>query len=88
MARRRDVKRIILSFLQIISRKRKDFFMSKNDKDELICICNSVSYRRIEEAVEQGAKNYEDILEMTGAGGVCGGCIERVDDILRSLVVQ
>ena len=60
----------------------------KNDKDELICICNSVSYRRIEEAVEAGAKNYEDILEMTGAGGVCGGCIERIDGILHNIVIK
>lgn len=60
----------------------------RDDKDDLICICNSVSYRRIEDAVEAGAKNYEDILEMTGAGSVCGGCIERIDGILSNLVVK
>jgi bacterioferritin-associated ferredoxin len=54
----------------------------------MICICNSVSYRRIEDAVEAGAKTYEDILEMTGAGSVCGGCIERIDGILRNLVIK
>jgi bacterioferritin-associated ferredoxin len=58
----------------------------KNDKDEMICICNSVSYRRIEDAVEAGAKTYEDILEMTGAGSVCGGCIERIQGILTNIV--
>lgn len=62
--------------------------MGNNNKDDLICICNSVSYRRIEEAVENGAKTYEDILERTGAGSVCGGCIQRIDGILHNLVIE
>ena len=61
--------------------------MDKN-KDDLVCICNSVSYRQIEEAVDEGAKNYEDILEKTKAGSTCGGCIERIDEILSRIVVK
>lgn len=59
-----------------------------NSKDDLVCICNSVSYRQIEEAVDNGAKNYEDILETTHAGSVCGGCIERIEEILDRIVVK
>ena len=31
---------------------------------------------------------YEDILDETNAGSVCGGCIERVEEILDRLTVR
>ncbi|MCI9596127.1 MAG: (2Fe-2S)-binding protein [Firmicutes bacterium] len=58
------------------------------DRDEFICICKSVPYGAIADAVDAGAQTYEDILEQTGAGSVCGGCIERIDEILDRLVVR
>lgn len=57
------------------------------DKDELVCVCNSVSYRTIEDLIQQGAQTYEDIAMATNAGSVCGGCIERIDEILDRLVI-
>lgn len=58
------------------------------DKHEHVCICNGVSYSQIEDAINSGAQTYEDILEETGAGSVCGGCIQRIDEILDRLVIQ
>ena len=60
--------------------------MNTKDKNEPICICNNVSFRQIEECVDEGAVTYEDILERTGAGSVCGGCIERIEGILTNLI--
>lgn len=58
------------------------------DREDLVCICKSVSYGQIEEAIHNGAQTYEDILEETEAGSVCGGCIERIDEILDRLVIK
>jgi NAD(P)H-nitrite reductase large subunit len=60
--------------------------MNMKGKNEPICICNNVSFRQIEDCVDAGATSYEDILEKTGAGSVCGGCIERIEDILNNLM--
>ncbi len=58
------------------------------DRNDFVCICNSVSYGAIEDAIDNGAQTYEDILEETNAGSVCGGCIERVEEILDRLTVR
>ena len=58
------------------------------DRNDLVCICKSVSYGKIEDAIDNGAQTYEDILEETEAGFVCGGCIERIEEILDRLVVK
>ena len=58
------------------------------DRNDLVCICKSVSYGKIEDANDNGAQTYEDILEETEAGSVCGGCIERIEEILDRLVVK
>lgn len=58
------------------------------DKEDLVCVCNSVPYGRIEAAIDNGAQSYEDILEETSAGSVCGGCIERIEEILDRLVIK
>ena len=60
--------------------------MNMKDKNEPICICNNVSFRQIEEAVDQGAATFEDVMSLTGAGSVCGGCIERIEGILTNIV--
>ena len=58
------------------------------DRNDLVCICKSVSYGKMEDALDNGAQTYEDILEETEAGSVCGGCIERIEEILDRLVVK
>lgn len=58
------------------------------DRNEFVCICKSVSYGEIEDAISNGAQTYEDILEETEAGSICGGCIERIEEILDRLVVR
>ncbi len=58
------------------------------NRDDYVCICKSVSYGTIEDAINNGAQTYEDILEETEAGSVCGGCIERIEEILDRLVIK
>lgn len=35
--------------------------------DELVCWCNSVSKRSIQDAIQNGARNMDDIRRITGA---------------------
>lgn len=56
--------------------------MSEN---RIICTCQDVDYNTIKKAIEDGAKTVDDIMEATGAGTVCGGCISEIEEILQEL---
>lgn len=58
------------------------------ERDSFVCVCNSVTYGTIEDAINNGAQNHEDIMEETGAGSFCGGCIQLIEEILDRLVVR
>jgi len=56
--------------------------MSEN---RIICTCQDVDYNTIKKAIEDGAKTVDDIMEATGAGTVCGGCISEIEEILEEV---
>ena len=49
----------------------------------IICNCNEVYNDEIIKAIqEKGCKTVEDIGEETGAGTICGGCVDDIQEIL------
>ena len=42
--------------------------------DDEVCMCMGLTAGHIRELVENGATSIEEILEMTGAGSICGEC--------------
>ncbi len=51
--------------------------------DTIICNCNEVYKNEIIKAIEEkGCKTVEDVGEATGAGTICGGCIDDIQEIL------
>ncbi len=50
------------------------------DLDKIVCYCMSVTNGMIKDAVDAGASTLEEVQAATGAGTVCGSC---VDDIRR-----
>ncbi|HPX91757.1 MAG TPA: Fe-S cluster assembly protein NifU [Spirochaetota bacterium] len=51
---------------------------------EIICHCMNVTDEDIRKAVhEKGVTNLEDMMQLTGAGTVCGACIPRIEDIIE-----
>lgn len=42
----------------------------------------SVTCGRIKEAVDSGAVTLEEVQEATGAGTVCGACLEEVEALI------
>lgn len=52
------------------------------DRDKIVCNCMGVTAGAIKDAIEAGAGSIEEIQEATGAGTVCGGCLDEVQEIL------
>lgn len=50
-----------------------------------ICRCRNVSYLEIKQAMKSGARDIEDIMELTGAATCCGGCTSEILSILDSV---
>jgi len=48
----------------------------------IVCHCRRVCDRTIRAAIEAGAASEEAITEACGAGGVCGGCVPAVTELL------
>lgn len=58
------------------------------DLDRIICNCQGVTCGAIKEAVDAGADTLADVQMATGAGTVCGACLDQVEQLVRSLVAQ
>ncbi len=63
--------------------------MAKTDSTEkIVCTCTGVTCGRIREAVEAGAVSLAEVQEATGAGTVCGSCLEEVEALVRHYTGQ
>jgi len=58
----------------------------KNEGARIICSCLNISDRDIEEAVKQGARDWEGLQARTKIGTVCGGCKSTAEDLLHEYV--
>jgi bacterioferritin-associated ferredoxin len=49
----------------------------------IVCHCQRVCDRTIRAAIRQGACTEEAVTEACGAGGVCGGCVPTVTELIE-----
>ena len=56
--------------------------------DKIACECMSVTVGMIKEAVENGARTFEEVQEQTGAGAGCGACSEYVESLVQHFVEE
>lgn len=71
-----------------MNRKIKGVLLTikQNIMSEIICHCFDVSREEIEKAIkEKGLKTVEEVGEETNAGTGCGGCQERIQEILDEI---
>ncbi len=54
--------------------------------EKVVCNCMNVTSGRIKEAVDSGASTLEEVQEATGAGTVCGACLEDVQRLVDYFV--
>ncbi|MDT4332652.1 (2Fe-2S)-binding protein [Methylomonas sp. MED-D] len=57
-----------------------------------ICVCKAVTDRQVEQALNEGVCSRKQIMQCTGAGGVCGKCTASIkaliDENLRNQPAQ
>lgn len=56
--------------------------------DKIVCTCMSVTNGMIKDAVDAGAETLEEVQEATGAGTVCGACLEDVERLVDEFVAE
>lgn len=54
--------------------------------DKIVCNCLNITNGMIKDAVDAGADTLEEVQEKTGAGTVCGACIEDVQHLVEQFV--
>ena len=53
----------------------------------LLCHCHVISERGVEDAVlAHGAASLDEVVDVCGAGGSCGGCVTAIEAILDRCV--
>ncbi len=55
------------------------------DREQIICPCMDVTAGQIMDAYEEGATTADAIKDITGAGSVCGACMDEIEDLLNEL---
>ncbi len=58
------------------------------DSDEIICYCMSVTSGMIHDAVNAGASTLEEVQAATGAGTVCGSCLDELQKLVDALCAK
>ncbi|MBO5484366.1 MAG: (2Fe-2S)-binding protein [Lachnospiraceae bacterium] len=58
------------------------------DFDKIVCNCMNVTNGMIKEAVDAGASSLEEVQEATGAGTVCGACVEDIQHLVDQFVKE
>lgn len=53
--------------------------------EKVICTCMNVTAGAIKDAFENGAHTVEDIQNATGAGTICGACLDETEHLLDEL---
>lgn len=54
--------------------------------DEIICHCQGITRGQIEEAVRsQGLKTFEEVMDATEAGAICGSCQDDIEEIINDV---
>lgn len=51
--------------------------------DKIVCNCMNVTSGMIKDAVDAGAHTLEEVQNATGAGTVCGACLEDVERLVE-----
>ena len=55
------------------------------DRDDIICPCVDVTVGEIMDAYEDGATTVDAVNDATGAGSICGACLDNIEELLTEL---
>jgi bacterioferritin-associated ferredoxin len=49
-----------------------------------VCVCHAVLLTEVEETIESGASSVEAVTRACKAGGDCGACHQKIEDLIES----
>ena len=49
-----------------------------------VCICHSITDKDIENSINEGAQNLQDLQALTGCATGCGSCAEYAQEIIEA----
>lgn len=55
------------------------------DLNEVVCFCMNITKGAIKEAMDAGSHTLEEVQEATGAGTVCGACLDDIKQLMKEL---
>ena len=58
------------------------------DLNEVVCYCLNVTGGMIKDAVDNGANSLGEVQEVTGAGTVCGSCMDNVQHLVEQFIAE
>jgi len=56
------------------------------DNDKVICGCTNVTVQNLRDAIENGAKSFEEVQSVTKVGTGCGKCVDSVKVLVDELL--
>lgn len=56
--------------------------------DKVVCYCMNVTSGMIKNAVDNGASTLEEVQSATGAGTVCGSCLDNVQRLVEQFAAE
>jgi bacterioferritin-associated ferredoxin len=56
------------------------------DNDKVVCKCKKVSVQNLKDAIDNGAKSFEEVQEATKVGTGCGMCKDSVKVLVDELL--
>jgi bacterioferritin-associated ferredoxin len=56
------------------------------DNDKVVCGCINVTVKDLKDAIENGAKSFEDVQSVTKVGTGCGNCVDGVKVLVDELL--
>ena len=56
------------------------------EKNLYICICNSLTSKKVKEAVHKGVSNYKNVYSYYNCQPKCGKCLEVMSDVVNDTV--
>jgi len=58
------------------------------NREKMACACKGVSYGRIIDAVNQGARSFEEVQKLTRCAAGCGHCREFIEHFVAELAAE
>lgn len=56
------------------------------NQTDVVCECQSVTYKDLEEAIKNGATTFDEVQEITKVGTGCQECLPSVRELIDNML--